>query len=71
VSEVPTQHKMAYIGYEPERETLKYRCPAKHEGWDWRLPQLQLKCWRFLHDIVTPLVACFQPVVRAPEIQEP
>ena len=26
--------RMAYIGYEPERETLKYRCPAKHEGWE-------------------------------------
>jgi len=25
---------MSYIGYEPERQTLKYRCPAKHEGWD-------------------------------------
>ena len=25
---------MAYIGHEPERETLKYRCPAKHEGWE-------------------------------------
>ena len=23
---------MAYIGYENDRETLKYRCPAKHEG---------------------------------------
>jgi Transposase DDE domain/Transposase domain (DUF772) len=34
VSEPPTRHKMAYIGYEPERETIKYRCPAKHEGWD-------------------------------------
>jgi hypothetical protein len=26
--------KMAYIGYEPQRETIKYRCPARHEGWD-------------------------------------
>jgi Transposase DDE domain/Transposase domain (DUF772) len=34
VSDVPRRHKMAYIGFEPERETLKYRCPAKHEGWD-------------------------------------
>jgi hypothetical protein len=34
VSEVPTRHKMAYIGFEPERKTLKYRCPAKHEGWE-------------------------------------
>ncbi len=34
VSEPPVRHQMAYIGHEPERETLKYRCPAKHEGWD-------------------------------------
>jgi hypothetical protein len=27
------RHKMAYIGYEPQRETIKYRCPARHEGW--------------------------------------
>jgi hypothetical protein len=34
VSEPHVRHRMAYIGHEPERETLKYRCPAKHEGWD-------------------------------------
>jgi hypothetical protein len=34
VSDPPVRHQMAYIGYEPDRETLKYRCPAKHEGWD-------------------------------------
>ncbi len=34
VSENPTRHRMAYIGHEPQRQTLKYRCPAKHEGWD-------------------------------------
>jgi hypothetical protein len=34
VSEPPVRHQMAYIGHEPERQTLKYRCPAKHEGWD-------------------------------------
>jgi hypothetical protein len=28
------RHPMAFIGYEPERETLKYRCPAKHQGWE-------------------------------------
>ena len=33
VSGPPVQHKMAYIGYEPKRQTIKYRCPAKHEGW--------------------------------------
>jgi hypothetical protein len=30
----PVQHKMAYIGHEKSRGTLKYRCPAMHEGWD-------------------------------------
>ena len=34
VSDPPVRHKMAYIGHEPERGTLKYRCPAQHEGWD-------------------------------------
>jgi hypothetical protein len=34
VSDPPVQHQMAYIGHEPERGTLKYRCPAMHEGWD-------------------------------------
>jgi Transposase DDE domain/Transposase domain (DUF772) len=34
ISEPPVRHKMAYIGHEPERGTLKYRCPAKHEGWE-------------------------------------
>ena len=34
VSEPPVRHQMAYIGHEPERGTLKYRCPAKHENWE-------------------------------------
>jgi Transposase DDE domain/Transposase domain (DUF772) len=34
VSDPPVRHKMSYIGHEPERETVKYRCPAKHEGWE-------------------------------------
>jgi hypothetical protein len=33
VSEPPVRHKMSYIGHEPERQALKYRCPAKHEDW--------------------------------------
>jgi hypothetical protein len=33
VSQPIVRHEMAYIGHEPERKTLKYRCPAKHEGW--------------------------------------
>jgi Transposase DDE domain len=34
VSEPIIRHPMAYIGHEPARETLKYRCPAKHQGWE-------------------------------------
>lgn len=33
VSPTPVRHPMAYIGHEPKRGTLKYRCPARHEGW--------------------------------------
>lgn len=33
VSTPIVRHAMAYIGHEPERQTLKYRCPAMHEGW--------------------------------------
>lgn len=32
-SELPVRHRMSYIGHEPKRGTLKYRCPARHEGW--------------------------------------
>jgi hypothetical protein len=32
-SDPPVRHRMAYIGREPSRGTLKYRCPAMHEGW--------------------------------------
>lgn len=34
------RHRMAYTGYEHERGTLKYRCPAVHEGW--RCPSQRL-----------------------------
>lgn len=30
---VPVRHRMAYVGYEKGRKTLKYRCPARHQGW--------------------------------------
>ena len=33
VSKTPVRHPMAYIGHERSRGTLKYRCPAMHEGW--------------------------------------
>lgn len=32
ISEPPVRHKMSFIGFEPGRGTLKYRCPAMHEG---------------------------------------
>lgn len=31
-SDPPVKRKMSYIGYEKGRGTLKYRCPARHEG---------------------------------------
>jgi hypothetical protein len=34
VSPTPVRHAMSYIGHELDRGTLKYRCPARHEGWD-------------------------------------
>lgn len=33
VSDPPVRHPMSYIGYEQNRDTVKYRCPARHEGW--------------------------------------
>ena len=33
-SDPPVRNKMAYVGYEKDRDSLKYRCPARHEGWD-------------------------------------
>jgi hypothetical protein len=33
VSTPPIRHRMAYIGHERKRGTLKYRCPARHETW--------------------------------------
>jgi hypothetical protein len=33
VSDPPVRHKMSYLGHEASRGTLKYRCPACHEGW--------------------------------------
>jgi len=33
VSDPPVRHPMSYIGHEPARGTLKYRCPARHQGW--------------------------------------
>jgi hypothetical protein len=32
VSDPPVKHKMSCMGFEKDRGTLKYRCPARHEG---------------------------------------
>jgi hypothetical protein len=31
-SDPPVRHPMASIGYDAERGTVRYRCPARHEG---------------------------------------
>ncbi len=33
VSDPPVRHRMSYVGYEKDRGTVKYRCPARHEDW--------------------------------------
>jgi DDE family transposase/transposase-like protein DUF772 len=33
VSVPPVRHRMSYVGYEKDRGTVKYRCPARHEDW--------------------------------------
>lgn len=33
-SEPPIQRKMAYVGYEKDRGTVRYRCPAMYEGFE-------------------------------------
>jgi hypothetical protein len=33
-SDPPVRHKMSYVGYEEGRGTVRYRCPARHEGWE-------------------------------------
>lgn len=33
VPDPPVRHRMAFIGHEPARGTIKYRCPARHQGW--------------------------------------
>jgi Transposase DDE domain/Transposase domain (DUF772) len=37
VSNPPVRRSMACMGYEPDRQTIKYRCPARHDG-DWTCP---------------------------------
>lgn len=68
VSEPPVRHKMSYIGYEDDRGTVRYRCPARHEGWD--CPS-DVKCNAGLDRGLSPRLPCeldlrrFPPVPRA------
>jgi hypothetical protein len=39
-SNPPVRHAMSYIGHEPDRAAIKYRCPAKHEGWECPMSKL-------------------------------
>jgi len=32
--QTPIRHPMAYVGYEKDRECLKYRCPARQQNWN-------------------------------------
>lgn len=34
VSTIPVKRKMSFMGHEKDRGTLKYRCPARHEGFE-------------------------------------
>jgi hypothetical protein len=40
VSQPIVRHPMAYTGFEQSRGTLKYRCPAVHEGWSCPSPHV-------------------------------
>jgi hypothetical protein len=33
-SEIPVKHKMSFVGFEKARGTVKYRCPARQEGFE-------------------------------------
>jgi hypothetical protein len=41
VSDPPVRHQMSFIGYEKDREELKYRCPSLHEGWERPCPSVE------------------------------
>lgn len=68
LSEPPRRHKMAYIGHEKRRGTVRYRCPARHEGW--QCPS-DAKCNGELSWGLTARIPCeldlrrFPPIPRA------
>ncbi|MBM4043378.1 MAG: transposase [Planctomycetes bacterium] len=73
VSDPPVRHKMAYIGHEPARGTVKWRCPAMHGGWS--CPSLQ-RCNAGKKYGKTVRVKCeldlrrFPPIPRATKLFE-
>ena len=65
VSDPPVRRKMACIGYEKGRETIKYRCPARHDG----LPCASLeKCNGDKKYGLVVRVKCTQDLRRFPPI---
>ena len=73
VSDPPVRHRMSYIGHDPDRGTVRYRCPAVHEG----IPcPSQEKCNRGKSYGLTARIPCaldlrrFPPVPRATQASE-
>jgi hypothetical protein len=65
VSDPPVKQKMACIGYEKDRETVKYRCPAKQHG----LPCPSLdKCSAGREHGLVVRVKCTEDLRRFPPI---
>jgi hypothetical protein len=65
VSDPPVRHRMAYIGYEKDRQGIKYRCPARHE--DWKCPSAD-KCNAGLEAGLSVRIACELDLRRFPAI---
>jgi len=65
VSEPPVRHRMSYMGYEHDRATVKYRCPARHE--DWACPS-DAQCNAGLDFGLTTRVPCELDLRRFPAI---
>ena len=65
VSEPPVKRQMAFIGHEEDRGTVKWRCPAKHDG----LPCASLgKCNEGKSYGLTVRVKCEDDLRRFPAI---
>jgi hypothetical protein len=65
VSNPPVRRQMAFIGYEHDRDCVKYRCPARHEGWDCPSDE---KCNGGLKAGLTARIPCALDLRRFPPI---